>query len=218
MATLLSVNTSLPKEVVHNGSIITTGIFKEPVSGRVSLHALNLKGDGQADLMAHGGTYKAVYAYPYEHYAYWQQQLKRDDFSYGQFGENFTTEGLLETEVYIGDVFRIGTAFVEVTQPRVPCYKLALKMGLPTFVKQFLQAERPGFYLRVIQEGEVGAGDSIERVKVDSHQMSVWQVNHLLYFDPANIAQVERAAQLPALSPGWRDALAALAARHQSSS
>jgi len=164
----------MPRELKHNGKTVTTGIFKEPVEGRVNLNAHNLEGDGQADLLVHGGIHKAVYVYPIENYDYWKRELGRTDFPFGQFGENFTVEGMLEDEVHIGDVFRVGEgAVVEVTQPRVPCYKLAIKMESPQFPKMFLASCRVGFYLRVIEEGEVGAGDVFERIKIDSQRMTV---------------------------------------------
>ncbi|MCZ6660877.1 MAG: MOSC domain-containing protein [bacterium] len=170
---LLSVNVSLAKEVPYKGKTITTGIFKEPVEGRVMLRELNLDGDGQADLKAHGGTYKSVYVYSIENYNYWKRELGRDDFTFGQFGENFTVEGMLDDEVHIGDIFRVGDALVEVTQPRVPCFKLGLRMGMVEFPKLFHKGERPGFYLRVLEEGEVGAGDVFERVETDPERVTV---------------------------------------------
>ena len=162
---LLSVNVSQPKEVLHNGKRIKTGIFKEPVSGRTMMRRLNLDGDGQGDPTVHGGVHKAVYVYTVEHYHYWKQELGRDDLTYGKFGENLTVEGMLEGTVHIGDVFQIGEALVEVSQPRVPCFKLGIKMMDPQIVKPFLQSERVGFYVRVLEEGEVGAGDAIERTE-----------------------------------------------------
>lgn len=201
---LLSVNVSAPKDIEYEGTKVRTGIFKDPVAGRVMLRELNLDGDGQADLMAHGGTFKAVYAYAFEHYATWQSELERDDFSYGQFGENLTVTGMLETEVFIGNTYRIGSALLQVTQPRVPCYKLGIKMRDPKIVKKFMQAQRTGFYLRVLEEGEIGAGDVIELVDTDPLAMTVQQVNHLLYFDKRNIEGIRKAAQIEALSPGWR--------------
>jgi MOSC domain-containing protein YiiM len=209
---LLSVNVSLPKEAPYRGETLYTGIYKQPLAGRVMLRRLNLDGDGQADLEAHGGPDKAVYAYPCEHYAYWSGELGRDDFSFGQFGENFTTEGLLEDAVCIGDVYRIGGALVEVSQPRAPCYKLAHKMNLPTFVKQFTKAERVGFYLRVLEEGEVCAGDAITRISGGPEQMSVREVFHLLHFDKRNTAQAQRALRIPALAAAWRAPLERIAA------
>ncbi len=201
---LLSVNVSLPKEVPYNGKTIRTGIFKEPVPGRVRLRELNLDGDGQADLVGHGGIYKAVYTYTIENYDYWKRELKRDDFTYGQFGENFTVAGMLEDQVHVGDVFRIGTALVEVTQPRVPCSKLAMKMERPAFLKLFMSSERVGFYFRVLEEGQVGAGDVLERVKVGPEQMTVREMFHLLYFAKEKREGARKALRIPALSPGWR--------------
>ena len=201
---LLSVNVSLPTEVLYRGKTITTGIFKEPVNGRVMLRTLNLDGDGQADLKGHGGIHKAAYVYSIENYDYWKRELDRTDFGFGQFGENFTVEGMLEDEIHVGDVFRVGNALVEVTQPRVPCYKLGIKMGLPRFVKMFLASCRVGFYLRVLEEGEVGAGDVFHRVKTDPERMTVREICQLLYFDPENLEEARKALRIRALSPGWR--------------
>jgi len=161
---LLSLNRSLPQTVRHNDDLVTTGIFKTPVTGRVRLRHLGLEGDGQADLRVHGGVDKAVYLYPSEHYPYWQETLNRDDLTPGQFGETFTVVGLLEDEVRTGDVFRIGTVVIQITQPRYPCYKLGIKMRRKDILKLFWRSEFSGFYARVIEEGEVGAGDIIERV------------------------------------------------------
>jgi MOSC domain-containing protein YiiM/predicted pyridoxine 5'-phosphate oxidase superfamily flavin-nucleotide-binding protein len=202
--TLKSVNVSQPKDIVHNGKIITTGIFKEPVQGRVMLRRLNLEGDGQADLWGHGGAFRAVYVYSFENYAYWARELGREDFAVGQFGENFTVEGMLEDQIHVGDVFRVGGAVVEVSQPRVPCYKLAIKMAIEGFQNQFLASGRMGFYFRVLEEGEVGAGDAIELVKRDPNAMTVRQVNELLYFDKANLKGTAEALDIPALSHGWK--------------
>ena len=202
---LLSVNVSQPKEVSYNGKHIKTGIFKEPVSGRTMMRRLNIDGDGQGDLSVHGGIHKAVYVYPIEHYDHWKRALGRDDLTYGKFGENLTVEGMLEETVHIGDVFRIGDALVEVSQPRVPCFKLGMKMRDPQIVKPFLESERVGFYVRVLKEGEVGAGDAIERIKVGEGQMTVKEIVHLRHFDDTNAAAVEKAANLPALTPSWRD-------------
>jgi MOSC domain-containing protein YiiM len=201
---LLSVNVSRPREVAHGSKTVTTGIFKEPVEGRVMLGTLNLDGDGQADLVGHGGIYKAAYAYSVENYEYWKRELRREDLAFGQFGENFTVEGMPEDEVHIGDVFRVGGALVEVTQPRVPCYKLALKMGLKGFEKRFLATCRVGFYLRVLEEGEVGAGDGVDRVRIDPERITVREMCHLLYFDPENLEGARKALRIRALSPGWR--------------
>ena len=203
---LLSVNVSLPKELPYRGEMLRTGIYKEPVAGRVMLRQLNLDGDSQADLSVHGGEHMAAYVYPHEHYPYWAQKLQREDFAYGQFGENFTVEGLLEDEVCIGDAYRIGQALVEVTQPRAPCFKLEHKMGVHGFIKTFQESRRTGFYLRVLEPGEVGAGDRIQLEKRAPESMSVREVFHLLYFDPSDVARLERAQNLPGLSPTWRGA------------
>ena len=201
---LLSVNVSPPREVVYGGEPVTTGIFKEPIHGRVMLRTLNLDGDGQADLVGHGGIYKAAYAYSVENYEYWRRELGRTDLAFGQFGENFTVEGMVEDEIHVGDVFRVGGAMVDVTQPRVPCYKLGMKMGLRGFEKAFLASYRVGFYLRVLEEGEVGAGDVLYRVRTDPERMTVREVCHLLYFDPENLEGAKQALNIAALSPGWR--------------
>ena len=205
MMKLFSVNVSQPKEVSYNGQRIKTGIFKERVSGRTMMRRLNLDGDGQGDPTVHGGIHKAVYIYTIEHYDYWKRELGRNDLTYGQFGENLTVEGLLEETVHIGDVFRVGEALVEVSQPRVPCFKLGIKMGNARIVKPFLASERVGFYVRVLEEGEVGTGDAIERTKVGEGQMTVKEIVHLLHFNNTNAEAAKKAASLPALSPGWRD-------------
>ena len=209
---LLSVNVSLPTTVSINGRTYLTGIYKEPVSGRVQLGGLNLAGDGQGDRKNHGGEYQAVYCYPHEHYAFWANQLARSDFTYGQFGENLTTQGLLESEVCVGDTFRIGAAIIQVTQPRVPCYKLANKMGIPGFDKTFLRANRSGFYARVLEEGDVGAGDSIVQISKDPIGMTVAEVNAALYLDKQP-AFAERALRIEALSPGWKRSFEKLLAK-----
>ena len=212
---LISVNVSQPKAVLHNGKRIKTGIFKEPVSGRTMMRRLNIDGDGQGDPTVHGGVDKAVYVYTIEHYEYWKRQLARDDFTHGQFGENLTVEGMLEDTVHIGDVFRIGEAVVEVSQPRVPCFKLGIKMGNPRIVKPFLDSTRVGFYVRVLEEGEVGAGDAIERISVGDGGMTVKEIVHLRHFDNANTTGAEKAANLSALTPSWRDAFEEITVKAQ---
>ncbi len=202
---LLSVNVSLPKEVEHGSETVSTGIFKEPVADRVMLRTSNLDGDGQADLQNHGGIYRAAYAYSIENYGYWRRELDRADFAFGQFGENLTVEGMMEDDVHIGDVFRVGQALVEVTQPRPPCFKLGIKMGMARFPKMFLASGRVGFYLRVLEEGEIGAGEAFELVKSDPERVSVREMSHLLFFDRENLEGVKRALRVTALSPGWRD-------------
>ena len=164
---LVSVNVSLPRPVQFEGRTITTGIFKEPVHGRVMLRTLNLDGDGQADPSVHGGPDKAAYVYPLEHYERWKSELGREDLSFGQFGENFTVTEMPESRVRVGDVYRIGGAVVQVTVPRSPCFKLGLKMGSKDFPKLFLTSGRFGFYLRVLEEGDVGAGDRVELLRTD---------------------------------------------------
>lgn len=201
---LRSVNVSVPKEVLHSGKTIRTGIFKEAVEDRVMLKRLNLEGDGQADLWSHGGAFKAVYVYSFENYGYWERELGRSDFKMGQFGENFTVEGMLEDAIHIGDIFRIGGALVEVSQPRVPCHKLAIKMGIEGFQNQFLSSGRVGFYFRVLEEGEVGAGDDIMLVKRDAQAMTVREVNELLYLDKENLDGSRKALSVPALAHGWK--------------
>ncbi len=200
---LLSVNAARPRKVSIDGRTYSTGIYKRPLEGPVWLGKLNLAGDGQGDLVNHGGQYQAVYCYPHEHYVYWRERLCRDAFAFGQFGENFTTLGLLEDEVCVGDKLRIGAALIQVTQPRVPCYKLADKMGIHGFDKTFLQANRSGFYAQALEEGEVAAGDSIQRVSRDPVGMTVAEVNAALLLDK-NPAAAERALRLSALSPDWR--------------
>ncbi len=210
--TLLSVNAARPQTVSIEGRTYSTGIYKIALEGPVWLGRLNLAGDGQGDIKNHGGQYQAVYCYPHEHYAYWSEQLGGDDFTFGQFGENFTTQGLLEHEVCVGDSLRIGGALIQVTQPRVPCYKLANKLGIPGFDKTFLKANRSGFYAQVLEEGEVAAGDAIERVSRDPVGMTVAEVNAALLLDK-NPAAVKRALRLTALSPEWRGRFEKMLAR-----
>jgi MOSC domain-containing protein YiiM len=204
---LVSVNVSAPRPISYNGKTVMTGIFKEPVTGRVKLHTLGLAGDGQADQENHGGIYKAVYSYPVEHYDYWSRELGRNDFVFGQFGENLTIAGLTEEQVNVGDMFRVGTALLEVTQPRVPCFKLAHKMNLPDFPKRFTQSGRIGFYQRVLVAGEIGAGDTIERVKTDPRGVTVREMMRLMHIDRQDFQLMEKAVGIPALTPSWRDEL-----------
>ena len=169
------------------------------------LRALNIDGDQQSDLNGHGGINKAAYAYSIENYRYWSDELKRDDFTpQSQFGENLTVDGMLDDEVCVGDTFRIGSAVVQVTQPRVPCFKLGIRMGIPDFQNQFAKSLRIGFYLRVIDEGEIGAGDTIEHVERDPVRMPVADMMRLLYYEPDNLEDARRALRIEALSPGWR--------------
>lgn len=203
---LVSVNVSMPRTVVHEGLQVTTGIYKEPVAGRIMVRKLNVDGDGQADLKVHGGVNKAVNVYDLENYRYWQWELSRDDLAYGQFGENFTTSGMQDDGIHIGDVFQIGGATLEVTQPRVPCFKLDMKMGLPGFSRRFLLSGRLGFYFRVLKEGEVGAGDSIKRLQVGPEKVTVREFAHTYYFDKENHEVIGRILRIPSISRGWRRA------------
>lgn len=213
---VVSVNVSMPKTVAGPNGPIETGIFKESVEGRVALRGVNLEGDGQADLRFHGGVDKAVYAYPVEHYAFWKDELQRERMPFGLFGENLTTEGILETDVCIGDCLKIGSAVLQVTQPRVPCFKLGIKMGDPMFVKRFLRSRRSGFYLRVLQEGELGAGDSIEFVERDAARLSVHDV-HVIHFrerEELDVDGLRRAIGVAALSAEWRGELEEILAQN----
>jgi MOSC domain-containing protein YiiM len=202
---LISVNVGFPREVTWKGKTVSTGIFKEPVSDRLMVRSLNLEGDGQADLTVHGGADKAVYVYPFEHYDYWRGELPDTELSLGIFGENFTTTGLREEEVNIGDHFQIGTVKLMVTQPRLPCYKLGIRFGRPDMVKRFLASRRTGFYFRVLQEGEVGAGDILELVSRDDNNVTVADITQLYVRAEDNPELLHRAAQLEALPQSWRD-------------
>src|SRR5437660_5880594 len=204
MARLLSVNVGLPRDVEWRGKIVRTGIWKDPVQGRRRVKRLNVEGDGQADLGGHGGEQRAVFVYQVESYRYWEEQLGRRDFTHGQFGENFTTDGLPDDEVCIGDRYRIGTALFEVTQPRVTCYRVGIRTDEPRMPALLTSSGRPGFYFRVLEEGEVGAGDSIQLIARGPEQLTVAQVNALLYSSHHPRDQLERALRIPALSPGWR--------------
>lgn len=202
---VLSVNTSLPKEVEYKGKIVKTGIFKTPVQGNVKVHTLNLEGDGQADLVGHGGEMRAVYVYSHDNYSHWEKELsRRDPFPFGQFGENLTVQEMLDHEVHIGDQFRIGSALFEVTQPRVPCFKLAMKMEVEGFYNKILKSGRLGFYFRVLEEGELFSGANITRTKIHPEKMTVQLMNSLMYFDKNNHDLIRQALEIPALSPGWR--------------
>jgi MOSC domain-containing protein YiiM len=204
---IVSVNVGLPRDLPHGGGVVTSGIVKEPVEGPVAVGFTNLAGDGQADLSVHGGVDKAVYAYPHEHYAAWAAELGRDDLVPGWFGENLTLEGLTEDEASIGDIFRMGTALLEVSQPRVPCFKLAIRMGDPAFAKPFLRSGRTGFYLRVLEEGTVGAGDAVARERAAEGSMSVREVAGLLG-GGATADGLDRGAALASLPLSWRESFA----------
>jgi ferredoxin-NADP reductase/MOSC domain-containing protein YiiM len=210
MARLLSLNVGLPRDVAWQGRTVHTGVWKDPVQGRRMARRLNIDGDGQGDLAGHGGEHRAVFVYQIESYRYWQSQLGRTDFTYGQFGENFTVDGLADTEVCIGDRYRVGRALFEVTQPRVTCYRVGIRMNEPQMAALLVSHGRPGFYFRVVEEGEVEAGDEIARVMQGPEGMTVAEVDALLYKPGHPINQLERALRIPALSAGWRDSFRAL--------
>jgi MOSC domain-containing protein YiiM len=203
---VVSVNVGLPRDAVWRGEIVRTAIFKEPVAGAVALRGHNLDGDEQADLSVHGGADKAVYAYPSEHYAFWREWLAVDELPWGAFGENLTTKGLHESAVAIGDRFRIGTAVLEVSQPRIPCHKLALRHERADLPKHFHRSGRSGIYFRVVREGELMAGDAIERVATDARGLTVADVQSLARGAPDQTL-LRRAVEHPALAAVWRDEL-----------
>src|SRR5277367_2891172 len=210
MARLLSVNVGLPRDIVWKERTVHTGVWKNPVTGRCRVGHLNLEGDGQGDLAGHGGEHRAVFVYQIESYRYWQEQLKRSDFIFGQFGENFTIEGLADDAVCIGDRFQIGSALFEVTQPRVTCYRVGIRMNEPRMAALLTSSGRPGFYFRVLQEGEVGAGDEIVKVREAKERMTVAEINGLLYSPKRARDRLQRALGIEALSPGWRSSFEAL--------
>lgn len=210
MPSLLSVNIGKPRNVAWQGRTVYTGVWKYPVHGRRMVRRLNVDGDGQGDLEGHGGEQRAVFVYQIDSYHYWQHQLGRDDFTYGQFGENFTIDGLSDQEVCIGDRYRIGEGLFEVTQPRVTCYRVGIRMNEPQMPALLVAHGRPGFYFRVIEEGGVEAGDEIVQVATGPEHMSVFEINALLYTPHHPRSQLERALRIPALSIGWRASFRAL--------
>ena len=210
MARLLSVNVGLPRNIEWRGRTVHTGIWKEPVEGRRSVKRLNVEGDGQGDLRGHGGEQRAIFVYQIESYRHWQEQLKRTDFVHGQFGENFTVEGLPDDAVCIGDRYQIGSALFEVTQPRVTCYRVGIRMNEARMPALLTSSGRPGFYFRVLHEGEVGPGDEIVKVGEAKEPMTVAEINALLYFPDHARDRLERALRIEALSPGWRWSFEAL--------
>src|SRR5215470_5192925 len=210
MARLLSINVGLPRDFEWKGRIVHTGIWKEPVRGRCRVGRLNLDGDGQGDLGGHGGEQRAVFVYQTESYRHWEEQLGRRDLTHGQFGENFTVEGLPDDQVCIGDRYRIGSALFEVTQPRVTCYRVGIRMNEPRMAALLTGSGKPGFYLRVLEEGEVGAGDEIIKAGEEQEGMTVAEINALLYTSDHPRAKLEQALRLHALSPGWRGSFEAL--------
>ncbi len=215
MMRLLSVNVGLPREVEWRGRTVRTAIFKSPVEGRRRVRRLNVDGDGQADLVGHGGEHRSVYVYDRSAYEHWSQVLGRDDLVRGHFGENFTVEGMPDEEVCVGDRYRIGDATFEVTQPRVTCFKVGLRLEEPRMPALLYSHGRPGFYMRVLEEGDVGAGDEIERIAVGPESMSVREVSALLYLPGHTAAGLRRALAIPALSEGWRGSFRALLDQHE---
>ncbi len=207
---LLSVNVGMPKDVSWQGKTVFTGVFKDPIAGPRRVGKLNVEGDGQGDLAGHGGEQRAVFVYQIDSYRYWERELGRDDFVHGQFGENFTVEGLGDDEVCIGDRYRIGTAIFEVTQPRVTCYRVGIRMNDPRIPALLVSHHRPGFYFRVLEEGDVQAGDKIIKLASGSEQMSVAEADALLYLPGHTHQELARALRIPALSPGWQASFRAL--------
>ena len=210
MARLLSVNVGLPRDIAWKGRTVHTGMWKNPVHGRCRVARLNLDGDGQGDLAGHGGEQRAVFVYQIESYRYWQQQLSRNDFVHGQFGENFTIEGLADDAECVGDRYRIGSALFEVTQPRVTCYRVGIRMNEPRMPALLVAHHRPGFYFRVLEEGDVGADDEILKVSDGPERLTVAAVDALLYLPAPQKEDLERALRIPALSPGWKSSFEAL--------
>jgi MOSC domain-containing protein YiiM len=202
---LISLNVARPHLMVYKGATINTGIFKKPVTGRVTLCTLNLDGDRQAELSVHGGPYKAVYAYPSEHYEYWREELPEAKLPWGAFGENFTTEGLAEADLHVGDRFRIGSAAVTVRQPRMPCYKLAAKFQRDDMIEHFLSSGRSGFYFSVEQEGEVGEGDSFELLSRSEEGITIAEMNRLFVHERYDRDLLQKAIATPALPETWRE-------------
>ena len=202
---LISVNVGLPRKVTWKGRTVLTGIFKEPVTGRVHVRRHNLDGDGQADRSVHGGPSKAVYLYPAEHYAAWRQEFPGIALSWGAFGENFTTEGVMEAAVQIGDKLRIGTAVVRVTEPRMPCYKLGLRLGRDDILERFLASGRTGIYFTVEQEGDVGPGDAFTLLTRASHGLTIADIIRVFAHEKDDIDTIRRLAHLPELSDSWRE-------------
>src|SRR5689334_8923698 len=210
MPHLLSVNVGLPREVSWQGKSVRTGIWKAPVEGARMVRRLNIDGDGQGDLQGHGGEHRAVLVYQIDSYRYWEDHFGQSGFGYGQFGENFTVDGLADAEVCIGDRYRIGQAMFEVTQPRVTCYRLGIRMNQPEMAALLVAHRRPGFYFRVIEEGEVKAGDEITQVESGPERMSVSDIDALLYLPGHPRDQLERALRIAALPAGWRRSFEAL--------
>ena len=204
---LISVNVGLPREIDVNGKTVRTSIWKNPVQGRVHVSTLNLDGDQQSDLTVHGGVDKAVYLYPSEHYAYWRGELPEAELPWGAFGENFSTKGILEDQIRIGDRLRVGSAEFIVTQPRMPCYKLGIRFNRRDIVKRFLASKRTGFYLAVLREGELGEGDEIDFIAKQETGVTITEIVNLYSTDAHNQELLGRAIEVPALSQSWKDYL-----------
>jgi MOSC domain-containing protein YiiM len=207
MKRIVSLNVGLPREVIWHGRRVLTGIFKDPVAGRVALRKLNLENDGQADLTVHGGEYKAVYCYPFAHYDYWRQELPGTALPMGAFGENFTTDGFSEDSIHLGDQFSVGSAEVIVTQPRMPCYKLGVRFQADDMVKKFLVSRRTGFYLAVTRDGEVAAGDEIKPIAQDENAVSVSAITHLYIakrYAEEDLAMLQKSLKVTALPESWK--------------
>lgn len=201
---LISLNVARPQIVMRNGEPVSTAIFKQPIEGRVMLRTLNLDGDRQADLSVHGGPTKAVYVYPAEHYEFWRHEFPEMELPLGMFGENFTVTGFSETSLNIGDQFRVGGAIVMVTEPRMPCYKLGIRFGRVDVIKRFLVSERSGFYLAVLQEGEVGVGDDFQLMKRNEGSVTVNEIVRLYSRDKTNVELLRRAIAVEELPESWR--------------
>src|SRR5215217_5226717 len=210
---LLSVNVGGPREVEWQGRTVRTAIWKAPVAGPRMVRRLNIDGDDQGDRLAHGGEHRAVFVYQLESYRYWERELGRDDFTYGQFGENFTVEGLPDDEVCVGDRYRVGGALFEVTQPRVTCYRVGIRMENPAMPTLLVAHHRPGFYLRVLEEGQVQAGDAIVKVADGPERLTIADVDALLYLPGKSRDMLERALRVPALSEGWQQSFRSLLAK-----
>lgn len=210
MPRLVSLNVGLPRDVAWRGETVRTAVWKQPVPDRRMVGRLNVAGDGQGDLAGHGGEHRAVMVYQMDSYRHWEAHLRRSDFAFGQFGENFTVEGLSDDEVCIGDRYRIGSALFEVTQPRVTCYRVGIRMNEPAMPALLVSYHRPGFYLRVLEEGEVGAGDEITKIADGPERVTVADIDALLYLPGRSRGQLERALRIPALSAGWKGSLEAL--------
>jgi MOSC domain-containing protein YiiM len=202
---IISINVGRPRLVMSNGNPVSTAIFKQPVTGPVMLRTLNLDGDRQADLSVHGGISKAVYAYPSEHYQFWREELPELELNPGMFGENFTSEGLFEDEVNVGDRFRVGEAELMATEPRLPCYKLGIRFGRSDIIKRFLQSRRTGIYFSVLKEGMVSAGDEVEVLHRDQNKISIADITRVFAFEKDDVDMLKRLVTLEPLSESWRE-------------